>query len=218
MTTIKKKKSSGEGTKPVRTFSTSSVAKRPRREAVILSPQDKAIKVLREDERVQALSDLFKLDKKYHIDIEGYRRDARLMHKTRTIRKLDGEQVVEGRGFAKRLVSSVAIEVACRGSLTEMLTAAQSVRHRLRKHLESIEDYLLVTYNYEISLAHKTVKDRDAFISTQLSLYFKHLDEVDNLVMELEFYITDIDKAGYAVRAMTDIFRAVFATEGRTDL
>lgn len=192
--------------------------RKPMREPVILSPADKAIRAIRDDERVQSLKSLFTLDKTYHLDIESFRDDARMLHKMRPIRKLDGEHAIEGRGFAKSLVKAVATEVSNRGALTEMLTQAQSVKYRLKKHLDSIEEYLLITYGVEISAAHKTVKDRDAFISTQLRVYFKHLEEVENLVAELEYYIADIDKAGYAVRAMTDIFRAVFVTEGRTDL
>ncbi len=204
--------------RPRRDLDSSMPSTRPRSSQVILSPADKAIRAVRDDERVQSLNNLFTLDKAYHIDIDGFRADARMLHKMRPLRKLDGDNAIEGRGFAKKLVKAVATEVANRGSLTEMLTQAQSVRYRLRKHLESLEEYLLVTYGIEISAAHKTVKDRDAFISTQLRTYFKHLDEVDNLVAELEYYITDIDKAGYSVRAMTDIFRAVFVTEGRADL
>lgn len=182
--------------------------------AVSTDPLDIAKRLLRKDARFKKFRDLVSADDRLRIPIDEWRQEARLIHGGRTVKKLSEKSP----NFARNLVKAQANETAARGRFTEMLVQTNTVHRKLKQHLESLEDWLTVEYSYEVSQVCKTAKERESLISNTLRTYIKLTDDTENFLQELNYYIKDIDQAGYGIRAMADVFGAIFKAEGRVDL
>lgn len=179
-----------------------------------MEPSDIAKRKLRKDSRYVTFRALIDADSKFELPLDDWREEARLLHKSRTVKKLSGSNT----NFARSLVKAAAQEASVRSRFTEMLVQTNTAHRQLKQHLEALFDWLTVQYSYELSQVGKTVKEREAFVTNTLRPYYKLMDNSDNFLQELAFYIKDIDQAGYSIRAMADVFGAIFKAEGRVDL
>jgi hypothetical protein len=177
-------------------------------------PLDIAKRLLRNDKRFVKFRDLVAADSALRLPIDEWRQEARLLFGSRTVKKLSGSSP----NFARKLVKAQAMETAARGRFTEMLVQTNTVHRKLKQHIEALTDWLTVEYSYEVAQVCKTAKEREALIANTMRVYIKLMDDTENFLQELNFYIKDIDQAGYGIRAMADVFGAIFKAEGRVDL
>ena len=180
-----------------------------------LSATERLTEMFDKNRKIRALSNLVSAERgRFNLPIDDWREEARLLHKQRTVKNLNPSSAT----FARQLANAVVNETAVRSRLTEMLAQTTNVSRLLKDYLSAVEGYLITNYASELSSVLKTVKDRERFVEVYMREYWKLLAGMENFLAELQFYVTDIDKAGYGTRVISDVFIAVFKAEGRVDL
>ena len=179
------------------------------------SASEKLTLIFDRDKRMKSLSRLVSAASgRFNLPIDEWCEEARLLHKQRTVKLLKASDAK----FARKLAEAVINETAVRSRLTEMLAQTTTVSRLLKDYLVACEDYLSTEYNQELASVLRTVKDRERFINVYMRSYWKLLASMDNFIAEVQYYVTDIDKAGYGTRVISDVFIAVFKAEGRIDI
>ena len=184
-----------------------------RRSRSALSPDERLLAKFDKDPRVQSFRTIVGVDKKLDLPLETWRGESRTLHRTRTVSKLTPSSAKLGRN----IISAVVTENAARSRMTEMLVEASRVNRLYLRYLDALTDYLSVEYGTELSALCKTIKERERFVTVYLEDYISYRQDVEDFITELQYYITDIDKAGYGIKAMSEVFTAVFRAEGRVD-
>ena len=178
------------------------------------TPEQMVRAIIKKDKRYKRFDELCATNTDWHIPYDEWRLECRSLHSGRKVKRLKTSSAK----FARQLVSAVANETAVRSRLTEMLVQCTTVHAQISRHLDALTDWLTIEYAQEMSRVAKTIKEREAFVNDLMAAHRKQMFEVGNLIEEVKFYIQDIDKTGYAVKAMAEVFTAIYRTEGRVDM
>ena len=171
-------------------------------------------RIISSDKRFVSFKDLVDCDNRFSLPIDEWRTEANLLHGQRQVKKLSHKDPQ----FARKLIAAVTTEVGARSRLCEMLSRSITVNKLYKDYIEALKDHMSITYSQQLASALKTAKEREQFVNKILSRYSRQRLEIECFVDELNIYIQDIDKAGYGVKAMADVFIAVFRAEGRVDI
>lgn len=178
------------------------------------SPEDTLRSYLEKDKRVRSFKRLVSADGKFALPIADWRAEARLLHSMRQVKNLSASSA----NFGRKMITATVNESGTRSRLTEMLAQASSVSNLFKDYLAALEDYIFVTYPTELAAVFKTAKDRERFVDHYLRPQHKLHFEVQDFIEEISLYITDIDKSGYSIKAIAEVFTAIFKAEGRVDV
>lgn len=179
-----------------------------------MSPEDALRTYLEKDSRVKHFKKLVSSDGKFALPIADWRTEARLLHSRRQVKTLSPTSA----SFGRKMIAATVNESATRSRLTEMLAQASSVSNLFKDYFSALEDYIFVTYASSLAAAFKTAKDRERFVDHYLRPQHKMHFEVEDFIDEISLYITDIDKSGYSIKAIAEVFTAIFKAEGRVDV
>lgn len=174
------------------------------------SPDVKRIKKkIKKDERFKQLKE--NLDSpRFNIPFDTWRKELKFNHSQRTLTKLKTSDPK----FGKRVIKGAQREVSTRSRAVEMKVMCTEIERSLKSALNYFEDYLLLEYASDLKY-FSTVKERQKFIQALLRPFQEHLDKVISMNAEISLYVEDIDKAGYALKSMVDVYVTIFKNEGR---
>ena len=174
------------------------------------SPEVKRIKrKIKKDDRFKALKE--NLDsERFNIPFDTWRKELKFNHSQRTLTKLKTSDPK----FGKKVIKSTQREMSTRSRCVEMKVMCTQIERSMKSALDYFEDYLLLEYSVELK-HFGTVKERQKFVQGLLRPFQEYLDKVISMNAEIQVYIDDIDKAGYGLKAMVDVFVTIFKTEGR---
>ena len=161
-------------------------------------------RLLKKDERYLRIKQSFRKLPQYSLPVEDYISEMKLLHKQRTLHKLD----VASPNFARNLSSAATTDHSFRSRITEILVTCSSVRTNLAKTLESFEKYVLNQYNADLK-SLRTKEERKAFVHTLMYKFHQYLIDVEALVEICKYYIDNIDKGGYMVRELVQAYSIV---------
>ena len=178
-----------------------------------LAPEDRLRSKLQKDARFKNFCNIVDVDTKLDLPLADWRTESRLLHRSRKVSKLSAGSS----RFGRNLIEAVTQENAARSRMTEMLVEATRVNKLYSRYISALTDYFSVEYAQDLASVCKTLKERERFTTVFLEDYIDYQQDVEDFISELQFYITDIDKAGYGIKAMSEVFTAIFRAEGRVD-
>ena len=174
-----------------------------------LTDVERLRKKIKRDPKYQAIANVFQTDERFQIPVEGYVTEVRTMFKMRKFRSLD----VNSPTFMRRFAEAIIQDQSYRSRMTEMLTQCFAAKRSLDRMLDIFGDYVLVEYSPELKMM-STAKERDAFIKGMTRRFEKYSAAIDGFLQEVEYYVKDIDKAGYSAKNIAEVYAIVFKKEG----
>ena len=131
------------------------------------------------------------------------------MFKMRKFRQLN----VDDPKFTRRFAESIIQDQSYRSRMTEMLTQCYASKRALDRLLDVFHDYAIVEFAKDLRVLG-TQKERDALINTLLNRFQKYTSSLDAFIQEVDYYVKDIDKAGYTAKNIAEVYAIVFKKEG----
>ncbi|QZE58732.1 hypothetical protein pEaSNUABM28_00175 [Erwinia phage pEa_SNUABM_28] len=155
---------------------------------------------VKEDKRYKKLRDIYKTNDLFQLPLAEYQDEARQLFKIRKVRTLN----VSGDPNAlNKVAESIIQDQSYRSRMTEIMTHVHAASKLLNDMLERFQDYASVTYAKDLK-AVGAAKERERCVRNIMAEYYRYADQLDLLKEELDLYIKDIDKCGFAYRALVD--------------
>jgi hypothetical protein len=89
-----------------------------------------------------------------------------------------------------------------------------NIQSDFRSGVDNLHDFLIIENSQRLKI-FGTIKERDRFMQAVLRNFYEYLREIETLLLEIDYMVTDIDKAGYAAKNMVDLYSVIFKNEGR---
>ena len=159
--------------------------------------------------RYKGMLDLYATDERFSLPVDSFVQEARTMFKMRKFRQLN----VDDPKFTRRFAESIIQDQSYRSRMTEMLTQCYASKRALDRLLDVFHDYALVEFAKDLRVLG-TQKERDALINTLLNRFQKYTSSLDAFIQEVDYYVKDIDKAGYTAKNIAEVYAIVFKKEG----
>ncbi len=147
---------------------------------------------------------------RFQISFDVWTKELKFNHLQRKVAKIK----MTDPNFGKKLMKAAQREVSTRSRCVEMKVLCTEIERTMKGTLSYFGDYILLTYALDLKV-FGTVKERQMFVEGLLRPFKEYLDKVISLNSVIALYIEDIDKAGYALKNMTDIYITIFKNEGR---
>ncbi len=154
---------------------------------------------IKEDKRYKAVRKLFKTSDLFQLPISEYRSEVRDLFKMLKFRSL----TVNGNKALDKLAEAVVQNQSYRSRMTEIYAHLTESTRTLDRLLDRFMDYATVTYARDLK-AVGAAKERSSAIRAVMETYYKYADEARLLTEEIDLYMKDIDKAGFAAKALVD--------------
>lgn len=152
---------------------------------------------IQEDKRFKRFKHNFEQADYFNLNIQELEDELTFLHNNRPVRTL--KDLKQSAGYTQHILNAVLTDQAYRSRFTEMMVACVNAEKRLQDGLQALIDYLQIEYATELS-CWRTKDERRAFLTSVLRPCYKYLDQVNALHVKLELVITDIDKAGFALK------------------
>lgn len=147
---------------------------------------------------------------RYNVPFDLLRTEISQLHRDR---KLHAAKPTDP-NFGKKFIQAAQIEVSTRSRLTEMRTMLVSIQSDFRSGVDHLHDYLIIEHSSRLKI-FGTIKERDRFMQAVLRNFYEYLREIETLLLEISYVIEDLDKSGYAMKSMVDLYSVIFKNEGR---
>tara|TARA_Y100001963_G_C6784489_1_gene451859 strand:+ start:1895 stop:2431 length:537 start_codon:yes stop_codon:yes gene_type:complete len=147
---------------------------------------------------------------RYNIPFSVMRTEIKQLHSGRMLSQTRPTSPKFGRKF----IEAAQVEVSVRSRLTEMRATLTHIQSDFKSAIDHLHDYLCVKYSDRLRI-FKTIKERDRFLTAILRDFYEYLRKIDTLLAEIAFVVEDIDKSGYAMKSMVDLYSVIFKNEGR---
>ncbi len=174
-----------------------------------LTPVQRLRIKIRENKRYLGITNVFQTDERFSISVDKYTEEVRTMFKLRKFRSLD----VNSPKFTRQFAEAIIQDQSYRSRMTEMLTQCHSAKRALDRLVDVFYDYAIVEYAADLKI-FGTQKEREAFLNTMMKKFKKYTDDLDTFIVETDYYIKDIDKAGYSAKNIAEVYAIVFKKEG----
>ena len=159
--------------------------------------------------RYKGMIDIMETDERFQIPVGGYTNEIRTMFKMRKFRSLNVNDPV----FTRKFAESIIQDQSYRSRITEMLTQCYAAKRALDRLVSIFYDYAIVEFNKDLRIL-STQKERDSLLKTLLNRFNKYVEELDTFIQEADYYVKDIDKAGYSAKNIAEVYAIVFKREG----
>lgn len=137
-----------------------------------------------------------------NLNLESDRLEATNLHSSRTVRSLIGKN----RYSAKRIMDAIATDLSVRARLVE-IRQNNSIKHSLIESARlSIQTHIR-TNHASVMRGLSNEATRKALLDELTQDALRVEQEVYSVVDLLDYFIRDIDQAGYAVRNMVEILK-----------
>lgn len=156
-------------------------------------------KKIKDDKRYRAVRNLFKTQDIFQIPLDEYRQEVRDLFKMRKVRSLS----VNSSKALDNLAESIVQDQSYRSRMVEILSHLSESCRTLEELLDRFQDYATTTYARDLK-AVGAAKERSAAIRAVMEPYYKYSTDSRLLMEEIDLYVKDIDKAGYAFKSLVD--------------
>lgn len=174
-----------------------------------MSDLDRVKTKIKSSRRFKGMLSLFETDERFSIPVDGYVSEVRTMFKMRKFRNLD----VNDPKFTRKFAESIIQDQSYRSRMTEILTQCYASKRALDRLLDVFYDYAIVEFAKDLRIL-STAKERESLINTILNRFQKYTISLDALIQEIDYYVKDIDKAGYTAKNIAEVYAIVFKKEG----
>ncbi|QZE56368.1 hypothetical protein pEaSNUABM40_00172 [Erwinia phage pEa_SNUABM_40] len=154
---------------------------------------------VKNDKRYKKLRDIYKTNDIFQQPLAELQDEARKLFKMRKVRTLN----VSDPNSLNKVAESIIQDQSYRSRMTEILTHIHTASKLLNDMLERFQDYASVTYAKDLK-AVGAAKERERCVRNIMAEYYRYADQLGMLKEELDLYIKDIDKCGFAYRALVD--------------
>ena len=159
---------------------------------------------VKNDKRYKKLRDIYKTNDIFQQPLAELQDEARKLFKMRKVRTLN----VSDPTALNKLAESIIQDQSYRSRMTEILTHIHTASKLLNDMLERFQDYATVTYAKDLK-AVGAAKERERCIRNIMAEYYRYADSLELLKEELDLYIKDIDKCGFAFKALVDTMNII---------
>ena len=160
---------------------------------------------VKDDKRYKKLRSIYKTNALFQQPLSEYQDEARKLFKMRKVRTLN---VSADPNELNKVAESIIQDQSYRSRMTEILTHVHAASKLLNDMLERFQDYAAVTYAKDLK-AVGAAKERERCIRNIMAEYYRYADQLEMLKEELDLYIKDIDKCGFAYRALVDTMNII---------
>lgn len=156
-------------------------------------------KKIKADKRYKSIRSLFKTSDLFQLPVADYRDEVRSLFKMLKFRSLS---VTKSKAL-DNLAEAVVQNQAYRSRMTEIYAHLTESTRTLDRLLERFMDYATVTYARDLKNVG-AARERTSAVRASMETYYKYADEARFLMEEIDLYLKDIDKAGFAAKALVD--------------
>lgn len=144
------------------------------------------------------------------LSIEKDQAEAIALHNGRTSRKLHG-----GKQYSpKAIIDAASTDLSARSRLVEIRVKCTNQIDILHDACKAMKNSMLSNFNSQIKARYTTVGDRNAFLDTMIASALEVEHEGKAMIKMLDDLISDIDKASYQIRAITDALQLLSGSKG----
>lgn len=155
---------------------------------------------IKEDKRYKNVRKIFKTNNLFQLPLAELQQEVRDLFKMRKVRSLTLSASPKA---LNSLAESIVQDQSYRSRMTEILATVKNASKHLSDMLERFQDYAAVEYARDLK-AVGAAKERERAVRNVMAEYYRYSDELTLLIDEIELYIKDIDKAGFAFKSMVD--------------
>ena len=163
---------------------------------------------IKDDKRYKAIRNLYKTQDIFQIPISEYREECRAMFKGRRIRGLS----LRDDNAVYKVAESIVQDQSYRSRMSEIYSLLSESCRTMEELLSRFSDYATVTFARDLK-ALGTVNERTKAIKASLETYYQYSAEARLLMEEIDIYIKDIDKAGFAFKSLVDTLELISQRE-----
>ncbi|QQO90317.1 hypothetical protein pEaSNUABM5_00175 [Erwinia phage pEa_SNUABM_5] len=160
---------------------------------------------IKEDKRYKNVRKIFKTNNLFQLPLAELQQEVRDLFRMRKVRSLT---LSASQKSLNDLAESVVQDQSYRSRMTEILANVKNASKHLNDMLERFQDYASVEYARDLK-AVGAAKERERAIRNVMAEYYRYSDELSLLIDEIELYIKDIDKAGFAFKSMVDTLHII---------
>lgn len=165
-------------------------------------------KKIRQDKRYRGVRNLFKTSEIFQLPLDEYRSEVRSLFKLRKIRSF----TISGTKSMDKLAESIVQDQSFRSRMTEIYAHLSESSRTLQDLLKRFHDYAVIEYARDLKV-FGAAADRTAAIKSVLEPYLKYSDESRLLMEEIDMYLKDIDKAGFAFKSLVETLSLISQRE-----
>lgn len=155
---------------------------------------------IKDDKRYRSVRSIFKTNGLFQLPLDEYSQEVRNLFKMRKVRSLTLDATPKS---LNKLAESIVQDQSYRSRMTEILATVKNANKHLTDLLERFQDYATVTYAKDLKIVG-AAKERERAVKNVMAEYYTYNDRLNLLIEEIEIYIKDIDKAGFAFKSMVD--------------
>ena len=170
-------------------------------------------RAIRKDERFARLKEIYETAPQYNLPLDEFRIEMDTTFASRKVRQL--KTSTRDSGFAQNIIDALMEDQAIRGRFTEILTACIRCDRTLSASMEKMRAYLMIEYHGSIVRLYGTKIERERFIDYMMKTYEEYRKKVIILREQLELMITDIDKAGFAIKNSVEAIKLLSRPEAQ---
>lgn len=159
--------------------------------------------------RYKALHQVFTTSSLFKVTVDEYRSEIRNLFKTRRFRALSTTSTNFDRDFQAAIIQ----DQSYRSRMVEITAEVGRARRALDNHIEKFIEYAAVTFASDLK-AVGAAKERERFLNSIARRYVDYGAELQNLAEEIDFYVKDIDKAGYAAKNLVEVLSILYHRDG----
>lgn len=160
------------------------------------------IREMRNDAKYKAMRHNFDTLPIFNLAVEELETEIARIHKLRLVRTLN----VKDAKFMDKFLHANLSEIAQRSRLSEIGLECFRCYSTLADSIDALRGYMLITYSSSLSFV-KTKEERLQVLDIVLSTFVNHYNKSKRLKDACDIIITDIDKAGFAMKNMVEVIK-----------
>lgn len=160
---------------------------------------------IKDDKRYKNVRKIFNTNSLFQLPLDEYQDEVRNLFKMRKVRSLTLDASPKS---LNKLAESIVQDQSYRSRMTEVLATVKNAAKHLGDMLDRFQDYATVTYARDLK-AVGAAKERERTVKNVMAEYYRYQDGLTLLIEEIELYIKDIDKAGFAFKSMVDTLHII---------
>lgn len=166
-------------------------------------------KKIKSHPRFTALQKVFRTSSLFKVTIEEHRREIRDLFKMRRFRTLS----TSSNNFDKEFIAALVQDQSYRSRMVEITAEVGRARRALQNHIDKFVEFAAVAYAQDLKVVG-AAKERERFLNGIVRRYVDYGEDLANLIEEMDYYIKDIDKAGYAAKNLVEILSIQYRRDG----
>lgn len=159
------------------------------------------VRHMKKDEKYLRLRKVFNDMPLFQVPTETLMDEIKTIHRTRKVRFLDSSSPK----FIDKVVEASIQDQAVRSRMSEILIQCSQARDTLGAAVGPLKEHLLITYAREISFL-RTKDERLSVVYRALERFNDFTSKVDSVESAAKIVIEDVDKAGFSLRRLVDVY------------